>query len=258
MTAASRARFAELVRSDRIEVAAACLLVGVEVEPDLDVDGSLAVLDALATSVRLEDRSPAAAAEALRQALGEQAGFRGTAQDYEQLGSSLLHEVLRRARGLPILLSVVWCEVAARLDVPAVPLGLPGHVLVRIGDVEDDQVVVDPFAGGRVTHAPAATPVLSPGELLLRVLTNIRALTLRQPRSLEAARTRLWATELSLLLPRHPADLRRERGELLVRLGDYAGGAAELEHYAHVVEDTDEAEADKTRRQARLARARLN
>ena len=151
--------------------------------------------------------------------------------------SSLLHEVLRRGRGLPILLSVVWCEVAARLDVLALPLGLPGHVMVCLGDPLDEHVVVDPLNGG-VTVDVEADPVLYPVDLLLRVLTNIRALTTRQERSLETARTRLWATELSLLLPRHPIDLRQERGELMVRLGDSYGwrGAGGL---APVVDDVD-------------------
>ncbi|MGB8652580.1 MAG: transglutaminase-like domain-containing protein, partial [Mycobacteriales bacterium] len=230
------------------------LLVGCEVEPDLDVDASLAELDRLAASVRLADRSPAGAAAALRAVLGD---FRGTAEDYEDVRSSLLHQVLRRRRGLPILLSVVWCEVAARLDLPAVLLGLPGHVLVCIGDPLDEHVVVDPFAGGPVVDV-VAQPVLAGAEVLLRVLTNIRALTTRQQRSLETARTRLWATELSLLLPRHPVELRRERGELLVRLGDHLGGAAELEDYAALVEDVDQPGAEEARRSARLARARLN
>jgi regulator of sirC expression with transglutaminase-like and TPR domain len=251
VTAASRAQFAELVRSEQVDVALACLLVGCESEPDLDLRASLAVLDALAATA-LPQVLRLGAAEGLRVALGEQAGFGGTASDADDLRSSLLHEVLRRGRGLPITLSVVWCEVAARLDVIAVPLGLPGKVLVAV-----DDVVVDPFEGGRVVAA-AAEPVLQPVELLLRLLTNIRVLTTRQERSLESARTRLWATELSLLLPRHPLGLRRERGELLVRLGDHLGGAAELEEYASLVEDVDEAEAEKGRRQARLARARLN
>jgi hypothetical protein len=249
VTAATRARFAEVVRSEPVDVALACLLIGCEVEPDLDLGSSLAVLDALAATVGAVGDDPA---ETLRVALGERAGFHGSAPDYEDVRSSLLHEVLRRGRGLPILLSVVWCEVAARVGVAAVPLGLPGHVLVRVGDV-----VVDPFAGGRRVAAPRE-PVLEPASLLLRVLNNIRALTARQERSLETARTRLWATELSLLLPRHPVELRRERGELLVRLGEHLAGARELEAYAEIVADVDDAAADAARAFARQARARLN
>jgi regulator of sirC expression with transglutaminase-like and TPR domain len=255
MSSASRERFAQVVRAEPVDTALACLLVGCEVEPDLDLAPSYEVLDELAASVRMASRDPVPAAAALQRALGDEAGFRGTEADYDDLRSSLLHEVLRRGRGLPILLSVVWCEVARRVGVPAVCLGLPGHVMVRIGPAEGDHVVVDPFHGG-VVRDVEAQPVLEGDQLLLRVLTNVRALTARRERSLEAVRTRLWATELSLLLPHHPLDLRRERGELLVRLGALVEGATELEGYAAVV--PDEEAAEQSRRTARLARARLN
>jgi regulator of sirC expression with transglutaminase-like and TPR domain len=260
MTTASRGRFAELVRAEPIDVGLAALLVGAEVEPDLDVDESLALLDALAAAARRHvpgDASPAEAAEGLRVALGQQAGFAGTAEDYDDVRSSLLSAVLRRRRGLPLLLSVVWVEVAARLGVAAYYCALPGQVVVGIGDPEDEHVVVDPFNGGRPVPG-AQVDLLPPQDLLLRLLTNIRLLTTRQERALDAARTRLWAVELSLLLPRHPLALRRERGELLVRLGAHLEGAAELEAYAALVEDVDPAAAEACRRGARQALARLN
>ena len=258
MTAASRRRFADLVRSEPVDVGLACLLVGAEVEPDLDLDACLAVLDALAADARAEvprGASPAVAAAGLRTALGGRAGFGGG--DDEDVRSSLLHEVLRRRSGLPILLAVVWCEVAARLEIPCYVLGVPGHVLVGIGDPQDEHVVVDPYRGGTAVESEPF-PALAPHELLLRLLNNVRVLTTRQERSLETGRTRLWAVELSLLLPRHPVLLRRERGELLVRLGDHLGGAADLEEYASLVEPVDGAEAEAARRDARSARARLN
>ena len=251
-----RVRFAEVVRSEPVDLGLACLLIGGEVDRSLDVDASLAALDALAARARpLVPRvGVRAMAEGLRVALAD---FSGTAEDYEDLRSSLLHSVLERRRGLPLLLSVVWLEVAARLDVPAYAVALPGHVVVGIGDPEDEHVLVDPFAGGRLLD-PVDAPLLSANDLLLRLLTNVRALTSRQPPSLDVARTRLWAVELSLLLPRHPLELRRERGELLVRLGAHLDGAEELETFALAVADADEAAAQEARREARLARAQLN
>lgn len=252
MSARSRAQFASAVHSEPVDTVRACLLIGCEVEPDLQLDPSYQVLDRLAASVRLSSRAPADAAHALQRALAQEAGFGGREADYEDLRSSLLHEVLRRGRGLPILLSVVWTEVAARVGLPAVCLGLPGHVMVCLGDPDGDHVVVDPFHGG-VVRDVSPHPVLEGNDLVLRVLSNIRALTAR---SYESARTRLWATELSLLLPRHPLELRRERGELLIRLGAYSAGAVELEAYAGVV--PDDTVAEQARRSARLARARMN
>ena len=273
----NRRRFAEVVRSDPVDLGLACLLVGGEVEPDLDVDESLAVLDALAASARplVPNGSPmSVVAEGLRVALGERAGFAGFAEDFHDVRGSLLHEVLRRGRGLPLTLSVVWMEVAARLGVRAYAVALPGQVVVGLGDAEDQFVIVDPYAGGRVL-SPAALEErfrqgagrdlqhedlapMAPADLLIRLLTNIRALTTRQAPGLDVAATRLWAVELSLLLPRHPLALRRERGELLVRLGDHVGGAEELETYALAVDDADPMASTSARREARQARAQLN
>jgi regulator of sirC expression with transglutaminase-like and TPR domain len=255
MSNASREQFATVVRTSPVDTALACLLIGCEIEPDLSVELSLKVLDELAASVRLASLAPADVARALQRALVEEAGFQGSEADYDDLRSSLLHEVVRRGRGLPIMLSLVWREVARRLEVPAACLGLPGHVMLCLGDPAGDHVVVDPFHGG-VVRDVVASPVLEGNDLVLRVLANIRALTTRQARSLETARTRLWATELALLLPRHPLDLRRERGELLVRLGEHQAGAEELEEYADAVPDDEVAET--ARRAARLARSRLN
>ena len=235
-----RERFAEVVRTDPVDVGLACALIAQEAEPDLDVREPLVELDVLAATVTSPDLG------GLQRALGT---FKGTEGAYDDLRSSLLHQVLRRRSGLPILLSVVWCEVAARRGVPCVPLNLPGHVMVAV-----DGVVVDPFAGGAVVDVPPG-PELVPVGLLLRVLTNIRVLA---SQSFDGARTQLWATELSLLLPRHPLALRRERGELLVRVGDYVGGADQLEEYAELVDGVDDEAAAASRRQAGLARSRLN
>jgi regulator of sirC expression with transglutaminase-like and TPR domain len=209
-----------------------------------------------------------AAAEALRTSLGLRAGFSGTAEDYDDLRASLLPTVLRRRHGLPILLSVVWLEVARRLGLPAYPVGLPGHIVVAIGSPAEN-VLVDPFAGGRlITVHEAAEKVratgtaftrahlapLPPVDLLTRVLTNIRVLAARA----DAPYTRLWAVDLSLLLPRHSAALRRERGEILVRVGDFLGGAAELATFADSVAQVEPAAAAAARQAALAARSRLN
>lgn len=248
MTAASRARFAEVVRAgEPVDVVLAAALIAVEVEPTLEVAECGEALDQLAAA------APEPTVEGLRRALG---AFHGDTADYEDLRASLLPEVLRRRRGLPLLLAVVWVEVAARLGVAASYATVPGRVVVVLGDPAGEHQVVDAFAGGSVVTAPVRR--LAEPELLLRLLTNIRALTARQPRSLDAARTRLWAVELSLLVPTHPLELRRERGELLVRLGSHVEGAVELETYAGLVDDADDAVAEACRREARQARARLN
>ncbi|MFE9778589.1 transglutaminase-like domain-containing protein [Streptomyces sp. NPDC005775] len=270
---ALRRRFAEEARAERPDLALLCLLLGAEADPALDGNGMDAAqieLDRLAGLLPYGLRGGRAWAWALAELLGERCGFEGSSADYQRLESSLLHEVLRRRRGLPILLSVVWIEVARRAGAPVYGVALPGHFVVGFGDPAD-RVLADPFAGGRpltdedaellvagATGAPLEASMLEPArplEIVLRILNNVRAWAAARPERTDVA---LWAVELSLLLPSHPARLRYERAQLLVRSGEFLRGAAEMEEYAQVVADVDPAAAEAVRGSARAARAMLN
>ncbi|MFB7506383.1 transglutaminase family protein, partial [Streptomyces broussonetiae] len=120
-SAALRRRFAEEARSERPDLSALCLLIGAAADGSLDeagIDAAQLELDRLAGELPYRPGGPHAWAEAVRRLLGDRYEFHGTAGDYQRLESSLLHEVLRRRRGLPILLSVVWLEVARRAGAP--------------------------------------------------------------------------------------------------------------------------------------------
>jgi regulator of sirC expression with transglutaminase-like and TPR domain len=289
MTGTVRERFAAAAREERPDLAELCLLVGAEADPALDGSASdlaQVELDRLAGLLPYGLKTPAQWARALERVLGRGHGFHGTGADYGRLESSLLQEVLRRRRGLPILLSVVWMEVARRAGAPVHGVGLPGRFVVALGDVDgrgpeplpgaEPFVLVDPFDGGlplspvdadllvaRQTGSPpgAAREALAslgpadPLDVVRRVLGNIRAWAAPRP---ERMPVQLWSTELTLLLPRHPAKLRYERARLLVRMGDFLGGAAAMEEYAEVVGAFDPETAEAIRTEAKAARAMLN
>ncbi len=277
MSAASRERFADVVRlggaagdPDDVRLDLALLLISAEALPD-DVSGDtletllmrgVSDLDALAEEVPTDGRDD----QRLRSVLG---GFSGESSDYARLESSLLTDVLKRRRGLPILLSSVWTEVARRVDVPAYGVGLPGHFVVGVGDPDGNRVLVDPFEGGRLLPYDTARSIAErtgrslrpehlrphdPIDTLDRVLTNIRAWASTP----ERAWHRLWAVELALLLPRHDLGLRREHGEALISVGRYSEASRVLEEYAETVEGPMPLEAEHARRVARQARSRLN
>ncbi|WP_413115892.1 tetratricopeptide repeat protein [Streptomyces sp. CY1] len=269
-----RRRFADAAREERPDLALLCLLVGMEADAGLDetgLDEAQIELDRLAGQLPFSPGGPEDWAAALASLLGERHDFRGGPADYRRLGSSLLHTVLRRRRGLPILLSVVWMEVARRAGAPVYGVALPGHFVVGFGDPYGSHVLADPFDGGRplssedaatlvsgATGAPLSPSMLSPAgplDIVLRILNNIRAWASARP---ERTDVRLWAVELSLLLPSHPAELRYERAQLLVERGDFMTGAKELEDYAEVVEPVQPDTAKTARHEARAARAMLN
>jgi regulator of sirC expression with transglutaminase-like and TPR domain len=268
-----RRRFTEAARCESVDLGLLCLLVGAEADRSLDETGLAragAELDRLAALVEPAS-SPVQWAASLAEVLGVGAGFRGGPSDYRRLESSLLPAVLRRRRGLPILLSVVWMEVGRRAGAPVYGVALPGHFVVGVGDPCGGHVLVDPFRGGRLldtedaallvagaTGGPMAPGMLLPAEpldIVLRVLNNIRAWAAARP---EHSAVQLWAVELCLLLPHHPARLRLERAQLLVQRGDFLTGAAEMDSYADLVATVDPPAAESIHNQALAARAHLN
>ncbi|MFJ4838734.1 transglutaminase-like domain-containing protein [Streptomyces sp. NPDC088746] len=276
-TAERRRRFAEEARAERPDLALLCLLLGAEAAPpspgDADphgIDAAQIELDRLAGLLPYGARDARAWASALAELLGERCGFAGSSQDYQRLDSSVLQQVLRRRKGLPILLSVVWIEVARRAGAPVYGLALPGHYVVGFGDPAE-RVLADPFAGGAplsgedadlmvtgMTGEPpgAATPMAArPLETVLRILNNVRAWAAARPERTDVA---LWALELSLLLPSHPARLRYERAQLLVQRGEFLRGAAEMDEYAEIVDGIEPTAAEAIRHRAQAARALLN
>ncbi|MFF9911846.1 tetratricopeptide repeat protein [Streptomyces sp. NPDC013457] len=268
-----RREFAEEARSRRPDLARLCLLIGAVADGSVtsaDLDAAEIELDRLAGELPYGLREPDDWVAALARLLGGRYGFQGVPSDYQRLESSLLHEVLKRRRGLPILLSVLWMEVARRAGAPVYGLGLPGHFVVGFGD-PSVQVFADPFAGGRpmtgmdaellvagATGEPLEPSMLRPAdplEIVLRILNNIRAWAAPRP---ERSGVALWAVELSLMLPAHPARLRYEHAELLVQRGEFEAGAAEMEAYASVVDAVEPSAAASIRNRAQAARALLN
>ena len=151
---------------------------------------------------------------------------------------------------------------------------MPGHFLVGVGDPDGDHVLVDAYRGGDVVSlaeaerlavdsagialTPSHLRPTEPVDVLMRLLTNIRVYAAGLTASLDNVTTRLWAVELSLLLPRHPVDLRRERAELLVRVGGFVEAAAEFERFASAVEVANPEGAAAARSAARVSLSRCN
>lgn len=115
------------------------LALAAVLRPDLDLIEQLAVLDQLAADC------PTPTRDGVMQHLFADGRFRGDRSDYHHWSNSCLDVVLQRRRGMPITLSVVGIEVARRVGVRLVGIGMPGHFLV--GDPDDPTWFADPFHG---------------------------------------------------------------------------------------------------------------
>jgi regulator of sirC expression with transglutaminase-like and TPR domain len=145
------------------------------------------------------ERMPAAEARACAALLGDQLGFAGDREHYDDPDNSMLDRVLSRRRGLPILLSVVYVEVACRAGVALAGVGLPGHFVVgHFGATPP--VLLDPFSGGAPVageHPEQFVRPWSPNEIAMRMLNNLVGSFQRRGNIAAAIR----AGELRLALP---------------------------------------------------------
>ena len=123
---------------------------------------------------------------ALSQFLGRDLRLRGNEHEYYQYSNSLLPNVIETRLGIPISLALVYILVGRRAGIAIDGVGLPGHFLVRHGDV-----IFDPFHGGRRVSVEECAALLAqqnlvltqqhlepttPRQMLGRMLTNLRVI----------------------------------------------------------------------------------
>lgn len=172
--------FAELAATPDVRIDVLALALGAEFR-DVDASGAIGRLDVLGAELSRAagqtSGGPTELALACGQLLGVAHGFAGDRGRYDDPDNSMLDLVLSRRRGLPILLSVVYIEVARRAAIPLVGVGLPGHFVVgHFGT--DPPLLLDPFAGGRTVDADIARDPVRPWqvhEIAMRMLNNLVA-----------------------------------------------------------------------------------
>ncbi|HET9457309.1 MAG TPA: tetratricopeptide repeat protein [Candidatus Limnocylindrales bacterium] len=245
--AANRARFARLVAQPdpEIDLAVGALAIAADGRPDVDAGATLAIIDGLAERVRLRldvGDSQTHVLDRLHDVLYREAGFRGpTAAEFHDPANSLLDAVCRRRIGLPISLAIVEMEVAWRIGLRLVGIGLPGHFIVGA----PGGVLIDPAGEGRrltpddcqalirrsvgdgvLFHAGMLRPA-GRRDILVRVLRNLRTAHLAA-RDWAAA---LGAVEMLAIVEPTDPDHGRDRGLLLGRMGRFGQAIAALGRY---------------------------
>ncbi|NCZ92438.1 MAG: hypothetical protein EBZ00_00465 [Actinobacteria bacterium] len=158
--------------------------------------------------------------------LRDELGFDGDSQNYDDPINSMLHLVIERRRGLPILLAVVVHEVCRRKSIPASIIGMPGHVLVSDGAAQP--TYVDPFhsahpmsAGGARGLYETMTGLSNFSESFLDPLPNravlwriLNNLLSRYRRTGELANVR-WVMRLRSVFPDVGPEFDREFARLM-------------------------------------------
>jgi regulator of sirC expression with transglutaminase-like and TPR domain len=243
--------FSALVADDEsLPLTETALAIAQDAYPDLDLQGTLAEIDELALRVRRrmpEGGDVHQRIGALNRCFFRELGFAANLNDYYDPDNSHLNVVLKRRRGIPISLAVLYLELASQLGLPVRGVAFPGHFLLRVSTPEGD-VVLDPTTG-RSLSEPDMVELLEPyvanaGESVARALRMLlepatrREIVARMLRNLKSTylQTERWERllgiqqRLVILLPGSIEEV-RDRGFAYARL-DYLRPALEdLERY---------------------------
>ncbi|MDQ3069196.1 MAG: tetratricopeptide repeat protein [Acidobacteriota bacterium] len=219
--------------------------------PQLDPDATRASLARFGerAAARLDKFAGAPARDRVRElnaVLFDEAGFEGDRLHYDDLRNSCLNAVVARRRGIPITLSIVYMDVAARAGITTEGVSFPGHFLVRCGgDGPGEALIVDPFTGGvelsetdcrrilmnhlgdDAVYGPELLQPAAPRDIVVRMLTNLKRLYVRQQAFADARRV----CDLLLALDPSASEERRDRGLLSFHLGDAGAALRDLEGY---------------------------
>lgn len=146
----------EVVKADTVDLLRAALLIAKLDNEELDVDAYLSEIEEMVTEIQSGIREEADEAEqlaALNDYLFRKSGFHGSRTNYYHRSNSYLNEVIDDREGLPITLSVLYMEMARRLGLKVVGVGLPGHFVVRFEPKKGESQLLDPFDKGRPLSA---------------------------------------------------------------------------------------------------------
>jgi len=89
---------------------------------------------------------------ALVDVIGDQHGYVGDVQNYDDLQNASLIRVIERSKGIPITLCILYICAARAQGWDVCGLNIPGHFVCRI-EYDGARIVFDPFEGGRILDA---------------------------------------------------------------------------------------------------------
>ena len=263
-----------LLPDGEIDLADAALQLARVDAPDADWQAARAHLSDIAREAvaRAEAIAPddlPAQAEALADLLATRHGYAGDSDTYDDLDNANLIRVIKRRRGLPVTLGILWLHAARAAGWDAHGIDFPGHFLVGLHGART-QIVLDVFDGGAALDARAlrallkrvegAKAELRPGLLvpmgsravLLRLQNNIKLRRLRVPNLAGA----LACTEDMLRIAPDEAALWREAALLHQRLDQVSAALRCYERFLAIVPRGDVAE--RARAAMDDLRSRLN
>lgn len=187
-----------------------------------------------------EQASEAEKLAALNKYLFDDQGFHGSRGDYYHRSNSYVNEVLDDREGLPITLSLIYIEIARRIDLKVVGVGLPGHFVVRFEPKEGAAQLIDVYERAAALSTADAEKIIrgatarAPQEsdfapatrrsMIIRILHNLLGLAQRS----QDTEAMLRYLDVLIAVAPQNADERWMRAVMLYRAGRREAALADV------------------------------
>ena len=170
--------------------------------------------------------------------------YSGDELTYDDLQNANLMRVIDRRKGLPVVLGILFIDVARAQGWDAAGLAFPGHFLIRLSQ-DAERLILDPFHHGQICGAAELRELLkavvgpdselspqyyarvSDRDVLLRLQNNLKSRLLHQQRYARAVKV----VETMLMLAPDLPELWREAALLHRELGNLRAAAEAFEQY---------------------------
>jgi len=246
----ARAAFVSLLNAPEDDIPLDVMLAWMTAEERAltDIQPMLDELDAIAKDLFIPaDTNTYEAVARINHHLFDHHKFCGNEEAFSDPANSMLDAVLAERKGLPILLSAIYIEVARRAGQAICGIGFPTHFLVSPYGATP-RFYIDPFHKGRILRFNQMEPwfnrileqsngrlppfswwlkPVSTRQILVRINNNLKASYL-QRNDLSGA---LRCVERLYVLTPDALEVRRDRGLLRFELGQEEEGAKDLDAY---------------------------
>lgn len=244
--AVTRDILAELAKpEEKIDLLRAALLLARHDNAEIDVAQYLQQFTRMVDELKADSeikKGTASAVARLNHFLFEECGFHGSRHDYSSKANSYMSELLDDREGLPITLSVLYIELARRLEVPEVfGVPLPGRFMVGWKEGPEGELrLVDAFERGEnLSVAEAALELSAAGQfdeselqpaskrgIILRMLRNLLGMALDEDSS---AKDTLPYLDLTVAIDPEASVERITRAQMNQRLGQKAAAREDVQ-----------------------------
>ena len=198
----------------------------------------------------IDDISPNNLISSVNEVIFNELKFKGDVNTYENPQNLYINHVIDERQGIPISLALIYSQICNRVGLDVQVIGLPGHVICQYNHSNKDKtqkptLLIDVFNNGKILNErdchtivkntfgakkdllPHYLSSITPRQILMRILLNLKTTYLRQGNDEDALRI----VQLKLSMFYWDLDEIRDRGMIYERLGQSDLAIQDLQQY---------------------------